>query len=338
MKILITGGLGYIGSHVTVELLKKNHQVLIIDNLSNSDFSVLNQIKKITKITPDFEKVDLVNRNDTSSFFNRHKDIDSVIHFAALKSVNESVQFPLKYYENNVLGTINLLEFMPNGIPFVFSSSCTVYGNSDVQPMSEYLPFKNPSSPYGHTKQICEQIINAQFKIELKFKGISLRYFNPIGAHTSGLIGENPKNNPENILPYLTQVVNGKQDFLTVYGNDYPTKDGSCIRDYIHIMDLTEAHCKAIEYLKDLQTNKYLESINIGTGRGVSVFELISEFEKITGKIVEFEVGNRRSGDVVIAYADNKKAKKILGWKSNYSLSEALKSAWDWEKIRNVYN
>ena len=332
MKILVTGGIGYIGSHVVVELIKNKYEVVIIDNLSNSNVSVLNQIETITNVRPDFEEIDLINRNDVSSFFKKHANIEGVIHFAALKSVSESVIEPLRYYENNILSTINLLEFMPKGIPLVFSSSCTVYGNSEIQPMSECLPFANPTSPYGHTKQICEQIIDAQFKIESKFKGISLRYFNPIGAHSSGLIGDKPKGIPENILPYLTQVVNGQRDVLTVYGNDYPTKDGSCIRDYIHIMDLAEAHCKAIQYLNNIKTSKYLESINIGTGTGVSVLELISEFEKTTGNKVSFKIGNRRLGDVVVAYSDTKKAKKILGWKSKYSLSDALKSAWVWEK------
>ena len=332
MKILVTGGIGYIGSHVVVELIKNKYEVVIIDNLSNSNVSVLNQIETITNVRPDFEEIDLINRNDVSSFFKKHANIEGVIHFAALKSVSESVIEPLRYYENNILSTINLLEFMPKGIPLVFSSSCTVYGNSEIQPMSECLPFANPTSPYGHTKQICEQIIDAQFKIESKFKGISLRYFNPIGAHSSGLIGEKPKGVPENILPYLTQVVNGQRDVLTVYGNDYPTKDGSCIRDYIHIMDLAEAHCKAIQYLNNIKTSKCLESINIGTGTGVSVLELISEFEKTTGNKVSFKIGNRRLGDVVVAYSDTKKAKKILGWKSKYSLSDALKSAWVWEK------
>ena len=332
MKILITGGLGYIGSHVATELIKKNHEIFIIDNLSNSSLSVLDQIEAITNTKPDFEEINLTNKNDVSFYFKKHKNIEGVIHFAALKSVSESVIKPIKYYENNVLGTINLLEFMPNGVPFVFSSSCTVYGSSKTQPMSEDLPFGNPVSPYGHTKQICEQIIDAQFKIESKFKGISLRYFNPIGAHSSGLIGEKPKGIPENILPYLTQVVNGQRDVLTVYGNDYPTKDGSCIRDYIHIMDLAEAHCKAIQYLNNIKTSKCLESINIGTGAGVSVLELISEFEKTTGNKVSFKIGNRRLGDVVVAYSDTTKAKKILGWKSKYSLSDALKSAWVWEK------
>ena len=332
MKILVTGGIGYIGSHVVVELIKNKYEVVIIDNLSNSNVSVLNQIETITNVRPDFEEIDLINRNDVSSFFKKHANIEGVIHFAALKSVSESVIEPLRYYENNILSTINLLEFMPKGIPLVFSSSCTVYGNSEIQPMSEGFPFANPTSPYGHTKQICEQIIDAQFKIESKFKGISLRYFNPIGAHSSGLIGEKPKGVPENILPYLTQVVNGQRDVLTVYGNDYPTKDGSCIRDYIHIMDLAEAHCKAIQYLNNIKTSKCLESINIGTGTGVSVLELISEFEKTTGNKVSFKIGNRRLGDVVVAYSDTTKAKKILGWKSKYSLSDALKSAWVWEK------
>ena len=338
MKILVTGGLGYIGSHVVVELIKKKHEVVIIDNLSNSNISVLNQIEKITNATPVFVEINLINKKDVSSFFEKNKNFKGVIHFAALKSVKESVNKPLEYYENNILSTTNLLKFMPDGIPIVFSSSCTVYGNSEIQPMSEDIPYGNPSSPYAHTKQICEQIISAQFKIKSKFKGISLRYFNPIGAHSSGLIGENPKGVPENILPYLTQVVNGQQDFLTVYGNDYPTKDGSCIRDYIHIMDLTEAHCRAIEYLSNLKSKKFLESINIGTGKGTTVLELITNFEKSTDNKVLFKIGKRRSGDVEIAFADTEKAKKIIGWEFKYSLTDALKSAWKWEQNKKSVN
>ena len=332
MKILVTGGLGYIGSHVVVELIRNNYEVLIIDNLSNSNISILNQIETITNKKPLFKKIDLTNKKDVLSFFKKNKKFHGVIHFAALKSVRDSINEPLKYYENNILSLINLLEFMPKGIPFVFSSSCTVYGNSKTQPIKEDTDYGNPVSPYGHTKQICEQLIDSQFKSNSKFKGISLRYFNPIGAHPSGLIGEDTKNNPENILPYIIKVVSGDKDILTVHGNDYPTRDGTCIRDYIHIMDLTEAHCKAIEYLCNIKINKLNEHINIGTGIGVSVLELISEFEKVTGNKVPFKIGNRRPGDVETAFADNEKAKKTLGWTSNYSLSDALKSAWDWEK------
>ena len=331
MKILVTGGLGYIGSHVVVELIKENHEIIILDNLINSSVSVLDQIETITKVKPDFEKIDLKKKGDVIGFFKKHKNIEGVIHFAALKSVSESVSRPIKYYENNVIGMINLLEFMPKGIPLVFSSSCTVYGSSKTQPIYENTPFGIATSPYGHTKQICEQIMEAEYKIESHFKGISLRYFNPIGAHPTGIIGENPKNVPENIMPYLTQVANGQRKVLTVYGNNYPTKDGSCIRDYIHIMDLTRAHCKAIEYLKNIKTKNFLEPINIGTGKGVSVLELIINFEKATEKKVSYKIGKRRPGDVVIAYADTKKAEKMIGWKSEHSLSEALQSAWNWE-------
>ena len=334
MKILVTGGLGYIGSHVVVELIERNHEVIILDSLINSSLLILDRIEAITKIKPYFEKLDLLKKNDLNKFFKKHNNIQSVIHFAALKSVSQSVREPINYYKNNVIGMINLLEHMPKGVPLVFSSSCTVYGSSNTQPINENTPFGIATSPYGHTKQICEQIIEAQYKAESNFKGICLRYFNPIGAHPSGLIGEDPKNIPENIMPYLTQVVNGHRKILKVYGNDYPTKDGSCIRDYINIMDLTNAHCKAIEYLKSIKTNKFLESINVGTGKGVSVFELIKSFEKVTGKKVPFKVENRRSGDVVTAYADTKKAKRVIGWKSEFSLSDALQSAWAWEQNR----
>jgi len=331
LKILVTGGLGYIGSHVVVELIQENHEVVILDNLINSRVSVLDQIETITKVKPDFKKIDLKKKGDVISFFKKNKNIEGVIHFAALKSVSESVNRPIKYYKNNVIGMINLLEFIPKGIPLVFSSSCTVYGSSKTQPIDENTPFGIATSPYGHTKQICEQIMEAEYKTEPHFKGISLRYFNPIGAHSSGLIGENPKNTSENIMPYLTQVVDGKQDILTVYGNDYPTKDGSCIRDYIHITDLSKAHCKAIEHLDNIKKDKFLEPINIGTGRGVSVLELIASFEKATGEKVPFKIGKRRPGDVITAYADTKKAENMIGWKSEHSLSEALQSAWNWE-------
>ena len=331
MKILVTGGLGYIGSHVVVDLIQDKHEVIIIDNLSNSNVSILDRIESLTSVKPTFDKIDLKHKNEVKDFFKQHYDIEGIIHFAALKSVSESVSKPIKYYQNNVIGTINLLEFMPKGIPFIFSSSCTVYGNSKIQPITEEISFGIASSPYGHTKQICEQIIEAEYNIQPNFKGISLRYFNPIGAHPSGLIGENPKNIPENILPYLTQVVNGEREILTVYGDDYPTADGSCIRDYIHIMDLSNAHCRAINFLYETKSNKFLEPINIGTGHGVSVFNLISSFEERIGKKVRFKIGKRRPGDVVIAYADTKKAKKIFNWKSKYTLSDALFSAWNWE-------
>ena len=331
MKILITGGLGYIGSHVATELIRENHEIFIIDNLSNAYLSVLDQIEAVTNIKPDFKKIDLINKSDIQIFFEKNKNIEGIIHFAALKSVSESVSNPIKYYKNNVLGMMNLLEFMPQNIPLVYSSSCTVYGSSIIQPIHEKIPFGSPTSPYGHTKQICEQIIEANFRIESKFKAICLRYFNPIGAHSSCLIGENPKKNPENIMPYLTQAVIGKQEIFTVYGNDYPTKDGSCIRDYIHIVDLSKAHCKAINYLDNLKKDKFLESINIGTGKGISVLELISCFEKSTGEKVPFKIGDRRSGDIVTAYADTQKAEKLLDWKSKYTLSESLQSAWNWE-------
>jgi UDP-glucose 4-epimerase len=337
-KILVTGGLGFIGSHTVVELQNEGFEVVIVDNLSNTTIDVLDKITEITGTKPAFHKVDVRVKSEIKSVFDAH-EIDGIIHFAAFKAVGESMSKPLEYYENNVSSLIYILQEMRDRKldNFIFSSSCTVYGQADVLPVTEEAPVKAAESVYGNTKQIGEEIIRDTSRT-YNINSIALRYFNPIGAHSSGLIGENPKNTPENIMPYLTQVVDGKQDILTVYGNDYPTKDGSGIRDYIHIMDLTEAHCKAIEYLSNMQRSKYLESINIGTGTGVSVLELISEFEKVTGNKVPFKIGKRRPGDVVVAYADIKKAKKVLGWKSKYSLSEALKSAWSWEKTRSNFN
>tara|TARA_B100000686_G_C16806048_1_gene990528 strand:+ start:8740 stop:9747 length:1008 start_codon:yes stop_codon:yes gene_type:complete len=331
LKILVTGGLGYLGSHVVVDLLKNSFSVVIIDNLINSDISSLDCITNISNKNLVFEKLDLTKEKQVEEFFNRNSDIEGVIHFAALKSVRESIKYPLKYYHNNVTGMILLLEYMPKGIPFVFSSSCTVYGAVENNPIDENTPYGNPQSPYAHTKQICEIIMNSKFKSEVNFKGISLRYFNPIGAHPSGLIGENPKNKPENLVPYLTQVVSGRREELTVFGNDYLTIDGTCIRDYIHVMDLADSHIAAINHLNNLKSKKYLDDFNIGTGKGISVIQLIKMFEESTGKKVQYKIGKRRPGDLEVAYANTKKTEKILGWKSKYTLDEALQSAWNWE-------
>ncbi|MBL29748.1 MAG: UDP-glucose 4-epimerase GalE [Flavobacteriaceae bacterium] len=332
MNILVTGGLGYIGSHVVVCLVENGYDVIILDNLSNSDISVLSKLEKITNRKLNFKEIDLGIEDHVKDFFKKNTNIEGIIHFAALKSVGESVRKPNKYFQNNLNATINILKYMPEKVPFVFSSSCTVYGSAMKQPINESTPHGIAESPYGKTKQLCEKLINKKFFESKNFKGISLRYFNPIGAHQSGLIGENPKNIPENLMPYLTQVVGGRRKVLTIFGDDYDTKDGTCIRDYIHIMDLAEAHIKAIDYLINIKVTKFLEFLNIGTGIGVSVLELVKTFEKSTGLKVNYSIGKRRPGDIEKAYAQTNKAKQILGWKPKYTLTNALKSAWNWEK------
>ena len=332
MKILVTGGLGYIGSHVVLSLVNNGYKVIIIDNLSNCGVSVLSKLEKLINSKLIFEKLDLSIKNQVKLFFEKYSNINGIIHFAALKSVGESVINPLKYFDNNLNSMLNIIEYMPKETPFVFSSSCTVYGNVNKQPITESTPHGIAESPYGKTKQLCEKIMEKEFHGINNFKALSLRYFNPVGAHSSGLIGENPKNIPENLLPYLTQVVIGKRDVLTIYGDDYDTKDGTCIRDYIHIMDLAEAHIKSLEYLFRIKDKNYIDYLNIGTGVGVSVLELIQTFEKATGMKVNYIIGKRRPGDIEKAYAEIKKAKKIIGWESKYSLSSALNSAWNWGK------
>ena len=314
MKILVTGGLGYIGSHVVLSLVNNGYKVIIIDNLSNCGVSVLSKLEKLINSKLIFEKLDLSIKNQVKLFFEKYSNINGIIHFAALKSVGESVINPLKYFDNNLNSMLNIIEYMPKETPFVFSSSCTVYGTVNKQPITESTPHGIAESPYGKTKQLCEKIMEKEFHGINNFKALSLRYFNPVGAHSSGLIGENPKNIPENLLPYLTQVVIGKRDVLTIYGDDYDTKDGTCIRDYIHIMDLAEAHIKSLEYLFRIKDKNYIDYLNIGTGIGVSVLELIQTFEKATGMKVNYIIGKRRPGDIEKAYAETKKAKKIIGW------------------------
>ena len=331
MNILITGGLGYIGSHVVLCLANKGYNIIIIDNLSNCDISVLENLEQLTNTKLIFENIDLSERQHVKLFFKNYSKVDGIIHFAALKSVGESVKQPKKYYDNNLYSMLNIIEFMPKAIPFVFSSSCTVYGSVNKQPITESTPHGLAESPYGKTKQLCEKIMDKEFQRGKNFKALSLRYFNPIGAHSSGLIGESSKTTPENLLPYLTQVVSGKRKFLTIFGDDYNTRDGTCIRDYIHITDLAEAHLMAIEYLFKIKDKNFIDYINLGTGKGVSVLELIQAFEKSTGLKVNFKIGKRRAGDIEVAYAETKKAEQILGWKSKYSLSSALISAWNWQ-------
>lgn len=333
-KILVTGGLGYIGSHVVVELQNNNFEVLIIDDLSNSSLKVLNGIYQITGVKPTFEKIDLKKKKSVVDFFSRNKNIDGIIHFAASKAVGESVNNPLKYYENNISSLVYVLQEI-NKLPIqklIFSSSCTVYGQSDELPVSENAPIKESESPYANTKKIGEEIIKDTTKANDLFNAIALRYFNPIGAHESALIGELPIGTPQNLVPYITQTGIGIRDRLSIYGNNYPTTDGTCIRDYIHVVDLAKAHVVAmIRLLKEKNIENY-EVYNIGTGKGSSVLEVVKTFEEVSGIKLNYSFVERRLGDIVSAYANTTKGNTVLGWKSELTLKEALHSAWKWEK------
>ena len=331
-SILVTGGLGYIGSHTTVALIEKGYKVFIIDDLSNSSIDVLKRIEKITNTSPDFFKLDLTNSSSVKEFFAKKNSFSGVIHFAAKKSVDESVRKPLDYYHNNIQSLINILVHVNSNTKFIFSSSCTVYGQAEKLPITEKTPLKKPESPYGNTKKICENILEDKTKIESEFSTVILRYFNPIGAHSSSLIGENPKNIPQNLVPIITKHAIGEIKKLIVYGDNYPTKDGTCIRDYIHIMDLADAHISALEYLFSNKTNNIFEIFNVGTGKGKTVKEVVDCFEKVSGKKIHYEVGSRRKGDVISAFADSSKAKKILNWISKVSVEDASLSAWNWEQ------
>lgn len=337
-KILVTGGLGYIGSHTVVELQNTGFEVIIIDNLSNSSLDVIEGITNITKSSPVFEKLDLRYKKDVEHFFDQHNDIEGIIHFAASKSVGESIENPLLYYENNLNTLIYLLqECKKHRINnLIFSSSCTVYGEPDSLPITEDAPVKKAISPYGNTKQISEEIISDMCSVS-ELKSISLRYFNPIGAHSSAEIGELPIGVPQNLVPFITQTAVGLRDYLSIFGNDYPTPDGTCIRDYIHVVDLAKAHVVALQRLLVNKMNIPLEIFNVGTGRGCSVLEIVNAFEKVTDQKLNYKIVDRRSGDVVAVYADIQKANEILGWKSERTMEEALSSAWKWEqKIRNL--
>ena len=336
-KILVTGGLGYIGSHVVVELQNEGFQVIVIDNLSNSSMDVLDRIIEITGITPLFEKIDLRDKSIMSDFFKRHSDIYGVIHFAASKAVGESSNNPLKYYENNISPLVYILQQLEKikDQNFIFSSSCTVYGQVDKSPITEDTLLKKAESPYGNTKKIGEQIIEDTCKINNNLNAISLRYFNPIGAHSSAKIGELPIGIPQNLVPFVTQTGIGIREELSIFGKDYPTPDGTCIRDYIHVVDLAKAHVIAMKriILKDNSDN--YEVFNLGTGKGSSVLEVVNAFEEISGIKLNYMFTERRAGDIVAAFADTQKANKILGWKSELSLNEAMLSAWEWEKKIN---
>ena len=333
-KILVTGGLGYIGSHVVVELQNNNFEVLIIDDLSNSSLKVLDGIKQITGVEPIFEKIDLKNKQSVVDLFNKHNDIEGIIHFAASKAVGESVDNPLKYYENNIHSLVYLLQEIKklSTQKLIFSSSCTVYGQADELPISEEAPIKEPESPYGNTKKVGEEIIKDTTKANGLFNTIALRYFNPIGAHESALIGELPIGIPQNLVPFVTQTGIGLRDRLSIFGSDYPTPDGTCIRDYIHVVDLAKAHVVAMKRLLEENNTENYEVYNIGTGKGSSVLEVVNTFEEVSDVKLNYSFVERRSGDIISAYANTIKANTVLGWKSGLTLRDALHSAWEWEK------
>jgi len=336
-KILVTGGSGYIGSHTVVELQNAGYEVVIIDNLSNSNAEVVDGIERITGIRPIFEKLDCNDMQGLRNLFEKNKGIKGIIHFAASKAVGESVQKPLLYYRNNIVSLLNLLELMPEyGVEgIVFSSSCTVYGQPDVLPVDENAPIKPALSPYGNTKQINEEIIRDAIYSGCPYKGIILRYFNPIGAHPSVEIGELPNGVPQNLVPFLTQTAIGIREQLSVFGDDYDTPDGSCIRDYINVVDLAKAHVTAIDRLLSGKTKKDLEIFNLGTGRGLSVLELIRTFEKVTGVKVNYKIVGRREGDIEQVWANPDFANKELGWVAKETTEATLDSAWKWQvKLR----
>ena len=337
MKILVTGGLGFIGSHTVVELQNEGFEVVIIDNLSNSSEEVLKGIVAITGKIPLYEKLDLREKTSVQNFFKKHNDIDGVIHFAASKAVGESVENPLLYYENNINTLVYILQELQQKAEanFIFSSSCTVYGQAEKMPITENAPTQPAMSPYGNTKQIGEEIITEVCKVST-INSILLRYFNPIGAHPSAEIGELPIGIPQNLIPYITQTGIGLRQELSVYGDDYPTPDGTCIRDYIHVVDLAKAHVIALQRLLNKKNAEKVETFNLGTGTGSSVLEVIATFEKVSGRKLPYKIVPRREGDIVSAYANTDKANTILGWKAQSTLEEALASAWKWEqKIRN---
>jgi UDP-glucose 4-epimerase len=333
MKILVTGGTGFIGSHTVVELQEKGFEVVIVDNLSNSSADVVDNITRITGTRPLFEKFDLTDTDTTAAFFHKHNDIVAIIHFAAFKAVGESVEFPLKYYRNNLDSLVNLLEGMiRHSIEnIVFSSSCTVYGQPEKLPVREDAPVMKAMSPYGNTKQISEEIIT-DTGATANVSSILLRYFNPIGAHESAMIGELPLGVPNNLVPFITQTAIGKRDYLRVWGNDYPTPDGTAIRDYIHVVDLAKAHVIALERMLGKKMKQKVEVFNLGTGKGNSVMEVIQSFERVTGIKLNYRIMDRRPGDIIQVWADTEYANRELGWRAERDLDAMTLSAWNWEK------
>lgn len=334
-KILVTGGLGFIGSHTVVELQNEGYEVVIIDDLSNSSEKVLDGITSITGKKPLFEKLDLKDRPKVETFFEKHNDVKGVIHFAASKAVGESVQEPLLYYENNISTLVYILKELKKlpSAAFIFSSSCTVYGQADELPITENAPVKQAESPYGNTKQIGEEIISDTCKVTPSLKAIALRYFNPVGSHESAKIGELPIGVPQNLVPFITQTAIGIREQLSVFGDDYPTPDGTCIRDYIHVVDLAKAHVVALNRLLQNKNKSNYETFNLGTGKGSSVLEVIKAFEKVSGEKLNYKIVGRREGDIISAYADTTKANNELGWKTKLTLDDAMRSAWKWEQV-----
>lgn len=332
-KIIVTGGTGYIGSHTVVELQQNGYEVVILDNLSNSSIEVLDNIARISGRRPGFEKIDLSDYKETAAFFSGNRNISGIIHFAAYKAVGESMEKPLDYYRNNVGSLMNILECMKQrGIrDIVFSSSCTVYGQPDELPVTESAPFKPAWSPYGNTKQICEEILRFAC-LSLPLRSIALRYFNPIGAHESALIGELPLGIPNNLVPFITQTAIGIRACLSVFGNDYATPDGTAIRDYLHVVDLAKAHVAALERMIQGEGKAATEIFNLGTGKGYSVLEIIQSFERVSGVKLNYAYVSRRPGDIERVWADTSFANSELGWKAEKNLDEMLLSAWNWEK------
>lgn len=330
-KILVTGGTGFIGSHTVVELHNAGYEVIIVDNLSNSNPKILKQIESIIGIQPEFVELDLCDEVKVKEFVSAHNDIAGVIHFAAFKAVGESVQQPLKYYRNNFYSLINLINEFNSSVKLVFSSSCTVYGQPDVLPVTEEAPTKKAESPYGNTKQIAEEILQETCAVSPDLKVISLRYFNPVGAHHTALIGELPIGVPQNLVPFITQSAIGKRGPITVYGNDYNTPDGSAVRDYIHVVDLAKAHVAAIRRLENEEAESNYEVFNLGTGKGSTVLQVIDAFEQSTGQKLNYAIGPRREGDVEQVWGDVTKSARDLGWKAELGISEMMSSAWNWE-------
>jgi len=336
MKILVTGGLGFIGSHTVVELQNEGFDVIVIDDLSNAEVGVMDGIVAITGKRPGFEKIDLRDKAAVQQFFQKHNDVTGVIHFAASKAVGESVENPLLYYENNVSALVYLLQELQkkDAAHFIFSSSCTVYGQAEKMPIAEDTPVQPAMSPYGNTKQIGEEVIRDVANIS-GISAVLLRYFNPVGSHSSANIGELPLGVPQNLVPFITQTAIGLREQLSVFGDDYNTPDGTCIRDYIHVVDLAKAHVTALKRLINKGNAEKVEVFNLGTGKGSSVLEVISAFENATGHKLNYKIVPRRPGDVTEAYADTTKANNVLGWKAELTLEDALASAWKWEqKVR----
>ena len=331
-KILVTGGLGFIGSHTVVELVNSGYEPVIVDNLSNSDIKILDQLTKIIGYKPPFYQLDLCDEKAVKQLAEKEPDVTGIIHFAAYKAVGESVQQPLKYYRNNFSSMLNLLEaYYGKPLNFVFSSSCTVYGQPDELPVTEKAPVKAAQSPYGNTKQVAEEILKDMIAAGSNYKVISLRYFNPVGAHDSALIGELPIGVPQNLVPFITQTAIGKREKITVFGNDYNTPDGSCVRDYIHVVDLAKAHVAALKLMEHPDFKGY-DVFNIGTGQGTTVLQIIHAFESATGVKVNYSIGPRREGDVEQVWGDVTKSTQKLGWTAELGIGDMMQSAWEWEK------